>query len=62
MIHERKSLSLGETEDILGSVEESEKIKEAKAFIKKFSKVKPNKAKKLREELEKLELLKIKST
>lgn len=60
MIKERQPLSLAEANEVLGSLKESDKVNDAKAFIKKFTKLSPEKAKKIREEIEKLELLKLK--
>ena len=60
MITEKKSLSLSETKDVLESLEETDKIKDAKAFIKKYSKIAPEKAKKMREAINSLGLLKLK--
>lgn len=53
MIRETKSLSLAEASRF---IEEEE----LKAFIKKFTKIKPEEASKLREEIEKLGNIKIK--
>ena len=60
MIKERKALSMGEAKGILGDLEETEKIKATLTLIKKFSKLDAKKAKALREELEGLDLLKMK--
>ena len=60
MIKERKALSMGEVKNIIGDLEESEKIGLIKALTKKFSKIDGGKAEKLREELEGLGLLKMK--
>ncbi len=62
MIKEKRPLSMAETGDILGSLKETDNIKETKIFIKKFSKIDSKKAKELKEELEKLGILKIKSS
>ena len=60
MITEKKSLSLSETKDVLESLEETDKIKDAKAFIKKYSKIDNEKDKKMREAINSLGLLKLK--
>ena len=62
MINERQSLSLIETQGILSELKETDKINDSKAFIKKFSKLTPEKGKKIREEIEALNLLKLKSS
>jgi len=62
MIKERKPLALYEVKEILGKIEETSKVKEAKIHIKKFCKIDPEKAKKLREELERLDIIKLKET
>ena len=51
---------MSEAKKILGSLEETEKIKQVDVFIKKFLKIKTEKANKLKEELKNLELLKLK--
>jgi len=61
MIKNRESLSLAETSGILASLKESDKTKDTKTFIKRFTKLTPEKAKKMREEIVALELLKLKS-
>lgn len=53
MIKEMKALSMAE---VSGYLDEQE----VKAFIKKFNKLKPNEAEKLREDIEKLNNIKIK--
>ena len=60
MIKEKKSLSMSEAKGIVGKVKETDKIISLRGFIKKFSKLDDKKAKELREELESLNLLKIK--
>jgi len=60
MIKERQALSMCESEKVLGSIKETDRTKEAQAFIKKFCKLKPEKAEKLKQELEGLKLLKVK--
>lgn len=60
MIHDRTPLSLDEVQEILGKIPENTKGEEMKVFIKKFLKAKPGQAKKIKEELETLDLLKLK--
>lgn len=60
MIIERTPLSLNEVEEIIKDSPDSEKKEEIKKFLKKFLKTKPEQAKKIKENLEKLDLLKIK--
>jgi DNA-directed RNA polymerase subunit F len=60
MIIERTPLNMNEVQEILEGVPDNEKKEEMKIFLKKFLKTKPEKAKKLKEELEKLDMLKIK--
>ncbi len=60
MIHERTPLNLNEVKTILEEIPESEKKEEINTFLKKFLKTKNESAKKIKEELEKLDLLKIK--
>jgi len=60
-IKDTKALSMAESLDLLEALEaDEEKKKELKGFIKKFTDIKPEDAKKLRGELEKLNLIKIK--
>jgi len=59
MIKSVEKLSLVETKKVLGSIE-NEKKKDVEGYIKKFNKLKLEQAKKIREEIEKLENLKIK--
>ena len=60
MIKNMRPLDMFEAKKILGSLEETEKIKQVDVFIKKFLKIKTEKANKLKEELKNLELLKLK--
>jgi DNA-directed RNA polymerase subunit F len=57
MIKELIPLTLAEVTDLVGEGEKPEKIK---SFIKKFNKMKPDKAKAMKEDLKKLDLLKLK--
>lgn len=62
MIKEKQPLSLCELGEMLKGIKQTDKTKDMGSFIKKFCKIKPEKAKKLREELEKLELIKLKNS
>jgi len=53
-------LDMSEVKKILGSLEDTEKRKQLEAFIKKFSKIKQEKAEELKKELQELGLLKLK--
>lgn len=59
MIINRKHLSMTESLEYVGDKKDSEE--EVKKFIKKFVKMKPEKAKEIRNKLEKLDLIKMKS-
>tara|TARA_Y100000310_G_scaffold242003_1_gene246160 strand:+ start:44 stop:355 length:312 start_codon:yes stop_codon:yes gene_type:complete len=60
MIKNMKPLDLSEVKKIIVNLEETEKTKQVEVFIKKFLKVKGDKSQKLKEGLNKLELLKLK--
>jgi DNA-directed RNA polymerase subunit F len=60
MILERTPLNLNEVEEIIEDSPDSEKKEEMKQFLKKYLKTKPEQAKKIKENLDKLDLLKIK--
>jgi len=60
MILDRTPLNLNELREILENLEEGDKKDEIKAYLKKFLKTKPEKVKKIKEDLEKLDLLKMK--
>jgi DNA-directed RNA polymerase subunit F len=59
-INEMKPLSLVEVEELVETTEEKEEKKEISSFLKKFAKMKPEKARELRKELENLGILKMK--
>ncbi len=59
MIRNSKPLTLAEVTELAG---DSDKEKEVKSFIKGFIKMKPDKAKEMKKELEDLGLLKLKDT
>ena len=60
MILDRRPLNLNETQEILENISDSDKKEETKAYLSKFLKTKPERAKKIQEELERADLLKIK--
>ena len=60
MIYDRTPLNLNEVEEILKEIPDSDKKEEMNLFLKKFLKTKQGNAKKIKAELEKLDLLKIK--
>jgi len=60
MILDRQPLNLNELQDILKNIDDNEKKIEIEAYLKKFLKTKPEVAKKIKEELEVLDLLKMK--
>ena len=60
MIKDTQALDMNEVKKVLGSIEDSDKKKQVESFIKKFSKISDDKAKKLREEIKNLGLLKVK--
>lgn len=62
MIKERKPLNMYEVKEIIEDLKETDKSAEIKAFIKKFSKTTPEKAKKLKEDLDALGLIKLKES
>jgi len=60
MILDRTPLNLNEVKDIVEDSPDSDKKEEMTQFLKKFLKTKPEQAKKIKEGLEKLDLLKMK--
>lgn len=62
MIKDKKPLSMAEANEILGSLKETDKINETKAFIKKYSKADPKKVNEFKEAIEKLDILKLKTS
>jgi DNA-directed RNA polymerase subunit F len=60
MIFNRTPLTLSEVQETIKEIPESEKKEQIEVFLKKFLKAKPEQAKKIKEGLEKLDLLKIK--
>lgn len=62
MIKERKPLALYEVIDTMGEIKETDKTKAIKSFIKKFSEIDSKEGSKLREELQKIDIIKLKET
>jgi len=60
MILDRTPLNMNEVEEIMKEVTDSDKKEEMELFMKKFLKAKTTQAKKIKEELEKLDSIKIK--
>jgi DNA-directed RNA polymerase subunit F len=60
MILDRTPLNLNEVEEIVEESPDSEKKEEMKIYLKKYLKTKPEQAKKIKDNLEKLDLLKMK--
>lgn len=60
MIIEMKPLSMAEAKEIVETSENEDDGKDIKAFLKKFTKLKPEEAKSLRSEIEALEIAKLK--
>ena len=61
MILDRNPLNLNEVQKILNEIPDNEKKEQMETYLKKFLKTKPAQAKKIKEDLEKLDLLKIKN-
>lgn len=60
MILDRTPLNMNEVQEILKDIPDGNKKEEMNVFLKKFLKTKSGQAKKIKEELEKLDLLKLK--
>ena len=60
MILERTPLNMSEVEEMLKDISDSDKKEEMKLFLKKFVKIKPERARKIKKELENLDSMKIK--
>ena len=60
MILDREPLNLNDVKDLLKDVADSEKKEEMEIYLKKFLKTKPEQAKKIKQELEALDLMKLK--
>lgn len=59
MIRERTSLTMNEAEEVLKELKETDRNKDMKTFINKFAKLDNKKAKKLKQELEALGIIKL---
>jgi len=60
MILERTPLNLNEVEEIIKDTPDTEKKQQTEEYLKKFLKTKPEQAKKIKADLDKLDLLKMK--
>ena len=60
MILDRTPINLNEVEEIIKDTPDTEKKEQTREYLKKFLKTKPEQAKKIKAELEKLDLLKMK--
>lgn len=60
MILDRNTVTMSEVEEILKDLPESEKKEQTETFLKKFLNTKSTQAKKMREDLEQLDLIKMK--
>ena len=60
MILDRTPLNLNEVEEIVKELPESPRKTETDEYLKKFLKAKPAQAKKIKEELESLDIIKVK--
>ncbi len=62
MIKERTPLTLYEARELLESLKDSDRKKEIVEFISKFEKIDVKKAKKIKEEIEALDIIKLKNS
>ena len=60
MILERTPLNMNEVSELLRDIPDNEKKDEINVFLKKFTKAKDPQAKKIKDDLEKMDLLKLK--
>lgn len=60
MILDRTPLNLNEVQDLLKDIDAGERGEEMEMYMKKFLKTKPAQAKKIREKLETLDMIKVK--
>ncbi|MFA5258538.1 MAG: hypothetical protein WC979_03630 [Candidatus Pacearchaeota archaeon] len=60
MILDRTPINLNEVEEIIRETPDTEKKQQTEEYLKKFLKTKPEQAKKIKADLEKLDLLKMK--
>lgn len=61
MILDRKPVNLNEVKKILNEIPENEQKSQMEIYVKKFIKISAEKAKKIKESIEKLDLLKLKN-
>jgi len=61
MILDRQPLNLNEVQEILKDIPENEKKEQMEIYLKKFLKTKPAQAKKIKQDLASLDLLKLKN-
>ncbi len=61
MILDRQPLNLNEVQEILKDIPDNEKKEQMEVYLKKFLKTKSTQAKKIKQELETLDLLKLKN-
>lgn len=62
MIKDKRPLAMFEVTELAKGMKETDKLGEMKAFIKKFSDITPEKARKLKEEIQGLDIIKLKET
>jgi DNA-directed RNA polymerase subunit F len=60
MILDRTPINMNEVNEIVNEIEDSPRKEEIELYLKKFMKTKPNQAKKIKEEIEALDSIKIK--
>jgi len=60
MILDRTPINMNEVQEIIADIDDSPKKEEMELFLKKFMKAKPNQAKKIKEEVEALDSIKVK--
>jgi len=61
MIKERKPMAMYEVKDTLEEIKETDRTKDLKVFLKKFSRLNAEKSKKLKQALEELDIIKLKN-
>lgn len=61
MIKEKVPAAMYEVEEMAEKLKETERAKEIRGFIKKFIKLSPEKSKKLKKDLEALDIIKLKT-
>jgi DNA-directed RNA polymerase subunit F len=60
MILDRTPINMNEVNEIVNDIDDSPRKEEIELYLKKFMKTKPNQAKKIKEEIEALDSIKIK--